>query len=559
MARRPKPDAPRPARKDRVGMDPVKAGVILIVLLLVFTWFGFSKGIPVTKDFELKAVVTDAVSIRKTSPVRIAGVNVGTVKGVEPYGDGRIKQASLITMQIEDEGLPIYKNATIKIRPRIFLEGNWFVDLKPGSPTEPKLESGDPPLPITQASAPVQFDQILTMLQSNTREDLKALLDGYGTALTYKPLAADDADQDPMVRGKSAAQALNLSLDDAADALRGQAVVNKALQGENTGDLSRLIDSTARVTEALARDTNALQGLVTNLNRTSAALADERENLRRSIALLGPTIKNGRTAFEALDSALPEVRALALELVPGVKESPETIDASIPWIRQATGLVGKDELGGVTAQLRPATKSLASFFDENGRFNKQADLVAQCVTDYVLPLGDIKVQDGTFTTGVENYKEFWYTLVGFNGEAQNFDGNGDYIRFQIGGGEYAWATGPYGPDTADTNAQKQFSRSNKPPLGTRPAKPSKKPPLVSDKACKDQALPDVNNARQEGPADGSGTGGTPAFLYQPDAATAAGSTTSGSTKAKSKSGDAEVVGGLIDSLNPFRAEDGGKP
>ena len=557
MACRRDPDAPRPARKDRVGMDPVKAGVILIGLLLVFTWFGFTKDIPVTKDFVLKAVVTDAVSIRKTSPVRIAGVNVGTVKSVEPYGDGSIKKASLVTMQIEDEGLPIYKNATIKIRPRIFLEGNWFVDLKPGSPTEPKLESDDAPLPITQASAPVQFDQILTMLQSNTREDLQALLDGYGTALTYKPLAADDADQDPMVRGKSAAQALNRSLDDAPDALRGTAVVNEALQGENTGDLSRLIDATARVTGALGRDTRALQGLVTNLNRTSSALADERENLRRSIALLGPTVKNGRTAFAALDSALPEVRALALELVPGVEESPETIDASIPWIRQMTGLVGKDELGGVTAQLNPATKSLTSFFDENGRFNKQADLAAQCVTDYVLPLGDIKVEDGAFTTGVENYKEFWYTIVGFNGEAQNYDGNGDYVRFQIGGGEYAWATGPYGPDTSETNAQRQFARSNKPPLGIRPAKPKRRPPFVSDKACKDQALPNVNDPKNEGPADGNGPGGTPAFLYQPDVA--AGTTTSGTVKGRKTSGDAAVVGGLIDSLNPFRTAGGEKP
>ena len=34
-------------------------------------------------------------------------------------------------MEIEDKGLPIHKDATLKIRPRIFLEGNFFVDLSP--------------------------------------------------------------------------------------------------------------------------------------------------------------------------------------------------------------------------------------------------------------------------------------------------------------------------------------------------------------------------------------------------------------------------------------------
>ena len=43
------------------------------------------------------------------------------------------------------------------------------------------------------------------------------------------------------------------------------------------------------------------------------------------------------------------------------------------------------------------------------------------------------IQD-EFTTGRENYKEFFYALVGLAGEGQNFDGNGMYVRFQTGGG-----------------------------------------------------------------------------------------------------------------------------
>ncbi len=42
--------------------------------------------------------------------------------------------------------------------------------------------------------------------------------------------------------------------------------------------------------------------------------------------------------------------------------------------------------------------------------------------------------DDRFSTGGPNYREFLYTLVNFAGAAQNFDGNGPYLRAQAGGG-----------------------------------------------------------------------------------------------------------------------------
>ena len=44
---------------------------------------------------------------------------------------------AIVTMAIKDVGLPIHEDATLKVRPRIFLEGNFFVDLKPGTPHAP--------------------------------------------------------------------------------------------------------------------------------------------------------------------------------------------------------------------------------------------------------------------------------------------------------------------------------------------------------------------------------------------------------------------------------------
>ena len=47
-------------------------------------FFGFTKDIPFTQGYQLKAQFESANSIRPNSPVRIAGVEVGKVKAVEP-------------------------------------------------------------------------------------------------------------------------------------------------------------------------------------------------------------------------------------------------------------------------------------------------------------------------------------------------------------------------------------------------------------------------------------------------------------------------------------------
>ena len=114
---------------------------------------------------------------------------------------------------------PVREDAQVEIRPRIFLEGNFFLDVRPGSPSSKELSSGDT-IPLTQTSTAVQLDQILTSLQAHDRANLQKLLRGYGTSLNHKPTAAEDATQDPEVQGLTAAQAINKSFQYGATAAR---------------------------------------------------------------------------------------------------------------------------------------------------------------------------------------------------------------------------------------------------------------------------------------------------------------------------------------------------
>ena len=176
--------------------------------------------------------------------MRIAGVEVGKVKSVEGVEGSN---AALLTMELKDTALPLHEDATAKIRPRIFLEGNFFVDLKPGTPGSPQLDSGDT-IKITQTATPVQLDQVLTSLQSDSREDLKALLDGLTTALNSKPTAAEDADSSPLPRGQTRAPSPSTTrYDDIPEAERSTAQVLEALLGtEPDRDVARLIRGTAQ-------------------------------------------------------------------------------------------------------------------------------------------------------------------------------------------------------------------------------------------------------------------------------------------------------------------------
>ncbi|HMJ36804.1 MAG TPA: MlaD family protein [Baekduia sp.] len=542
----------RVLRKDRTGANPFLVGLLVLLLAAVAAYAGFSKHVPFTHGFRVKAVFANANNVRPNSPVRIAGVNIGKVKKVEAYqgGDGN---ASVVTMEIDKAGLPIHKDATLKVRPRIFLEGNEFVDLSPGTPAAPKISDGDT-LPITQTAAPVQFDQVLTALQSDTRDDLKRLLEGYGTALTYEPTAADDATQDPAVKGETAAQSLNDSIDDAPGALRNASIVNQAFLGLQRHDLSGLVDNTGKVTRALVRNEQSLKDFVTNFNTTMASLASRQSELKQTIALLGPTLEHTQSALTHLNASFPNTRAFAKEILPGVEETPATIDAALPWIAQTRKLVSQGELGGLVKELKPTTVDLAKLVDGSLQALPQADLVSQCVTHTILPTGDIKIEDGQFTSNEENYKEFWYAMVGLAGESQNFDGNGHYVRFAVGGGSKTVSTGKYGGNAGE----QLYAHVNDPPLGTRPAYPGKRSPYNHTALCKDQKLPDLNGAKT-GAADGGGgtTQPDPApAVTTPTVTTPAVTVPSTSTPlplaASTPASGSSLTSELMDRLNPFR-------
>jgi ABC-type transporter Mla subunit MlaD len=472
------------------GPGPTAVGLFVVLLIVIGFYLAFAKSLPFTgPGYELRATFQNAANIRDGSPVRIAGVNVGEVKSVDRVGDN-----SRVTFTVSDSGRPIHSDAFVKIRPRIFLEGNFFLDVDPGSPSRPEFRNGGS-IPIGHTATAVQLDEVLTALQSPQRQNLRELLEGFGTALSHHPSAAEDLTQDPDVQGLSAAQALNKTFDYGARAGKNTAIVQQAFLGTEPHDLSGLLRSTNRVFAALASREQQLKDLITNFNITTGALADESGNLSETVRRLAPTLNTARTSLFDLNRTLPLLRTFAIELRPGIAELPATIRAAGPWLKQTKPLFSQRELGGLAKLLRRGTPSLTGATVASLHAFPRLNLTSHCFSDVLVPAGNQVIGD-SFSTGEPNYREAFYGFVDLAGESQNFDGNGPYVRFQSGGGPVKVRTAnPSGGFRGDQLTGFTIS----PLLGTQPAL-GPKPAVNSKVACRTQSVPALNGpAGQPGP------------------------------------------------------------
>jgi virulence factor Mce-like protein len=467
-------------RSGKGGLSVFTVGLIAIVVVVVGTFLGFNKGLPFTHHFTLKAVFRNSNNIKKASPVRIAGVNIGKVSKVEPMPGG--VDRSIVSMQVEDKGLPIHSDATVAVRPRIFLEGNFFVDLKPGTPSSRTIKDGDT-LPEQQASSPVQLDQILSSLQKDTRHNLQTLLAEYGRGV------------------QEGGDGFNRSIKYWEPAYKNSAIVNEATIGQNPHDLSGYIKESGVVAEALDKNPNQLKNLITDFNTTAAAFASQSNALASAIDELPRTLKVGQPALAALNSAFPPVRALASALRPAVRSTGPTIDASLPFIAQARQLVSRAELRGLVADLRPTIPSLALLQSRSIPLYQQVRLASSCQNDVILPWTHDTVPDKAPGMAAKGpvYYESTQPLPGLANESRAGDANGIYFRVLGGGGTqtFGFKTGTSNPAVGTVLGSIQGLEPLKPVVNSagRPTNTggtTARPPIRPHVPCETQSPPKLD-------------------------------------------------------------------
>jgi phospholipid/cholesterol/gamma-HCH transport system substrate-binding protein len=406
-------------------MSVFKAGVLALTTLVLFAYFGFTKANPFANPYELKAMFRDVQSLKTRAPVRMAGVDVGKVTKVEPKDGG----AAEVTMELSEDALPLRDDARAQIRSRIFLEGNFFVDIQPGSPSGGELEDGST-LPITQTASTVTLPDILDVLDSDVRFDLQTFLHEYGTVA---------------LEG-GGAKAFNRAVRSFKPAYRYGALTNDALLGVDPDhDVQRLLRGQQRTFAALADNPEALKELVTDLNTTAGAIARNDNALAAAVPALRDTLRVGYPALGELNAALPTLRTFAREATPGVRSSGPALAAAIPWITQARGLVQQSELKGLAADLRHAVPSLVKLNTRLVPFLSQLRALSSCTNHVLVPYAESdipSIEEGN--SGHSVREQINRSFVGLTGESRVNDANTPVFHIQ-GVNPFKLATGRIEP------------------------------------------------------------------------------------------------------------------
>jgi phospholipid/cholesterol/gamma-HCH transport system substrate-binding protein len=463
-----------PNRRKRLSSAQI--GLIAIVLTFIGFYLAFTKTIPfVGHGYQLKAIVQDAQNIRAKSPVRISGVDVGQVSDVQHLTDanGNGEDAAVVTMDLKDTALPIRQDATLQLRPRLFLEGNLFVDLHPGSPSAPELHSGSV-VPENQTANSVQFDQVLTSLQAPVRQDLQIFLKEFGGALDKY----------------GGAKGFQESFRTSPAAYEYTAQVNQALLGTEPGDLAGFVSNLDVVARELDQNSAHLQGLITNLNTVSGDFAAHQASLRDAIVELPRLLAVGRPALFHLNQDFPALRAFSREALPGVRSANQALDYANPWIGQLRQLVSQPELRGLINDLQPTVPDLAALSNDSLPFLEQSRALASCFNNVVIPWSNTPIPNtDSDPPAAKVYQETAYGFSGVAGESRSGDANGQEFRVLGGGGQNTIA--PFstpdlpGPLTGVVPFAFQ---------GSQPAKQSSaKTPFRTDVPCETQDPPDLHS------------------------------------------------------------------
>jgi virulence factor Mce-like protein len=411
---------PTTTKRRRRGIHPLAIALLTILGVVFVTFYAFNQGLPFVHKYTMYALTNNSVNVRADSPVRIAGIDVGSVEGVTP-GPG---QTSRIKFTMNQNGLPVHTDATIRIRDRLFLEGGYYLDLDPGSPSAPVTHDGFT-IPLSNTSSVVQFYKVLSTFDIATRRSLENILNTFNegfSAAPGKPLSA------------SGAGGLKAAVPQFTPVFKDTAYITRALRGTQAGDVERLLSSASDVTTTLAHNAGQLADLVTGLNRASSALAAADGSLAQSISGFDQTLRVTPAALVAIDRALPPLAALGEALDPSLRVAPPLIDEITVAVHELGAIVAPAERAKLLTSVKATFEEFPTLLKKLSAAFPIGKQVTDCLSTHVTPILKSVVPDGSLSTGLPVWQDFVHFLPNIASASGDFGADGPYTRVLIGAG-----------------------------------------------------------------------------------------------------------------------------
>jgi phospholipid/cholesterol/gamma-HCH transport system substrate-binding protein len=314
--------------------------------------------------YQVKAVFADAsaVTAGQGQSVTIAGVEVGLIGGVQlEHGQ------AVVTMDIFRRYAPIYRNATVLLRPRTPLK-DMYLALDPGTQSAGEIPDGGT-LGIASTQPDINVDQILSSLDADTRTYLLLLLAGGAQAFNGPGATASS----PSARTSATLAAVFKRF----APLDRSALGFTKLLSERSSDLKHAIHNLNLVANSLGGVDTQLASLVTQSNTNFQAISSQDKALAQGISLLpgalaqtnstlgkvqrfasvsGPALKQLEPFARELGPALEALQPLAKETTPAIKNQLRPF-ATSPGVRQFA-----ETLAPAASSLAKAAPALSGSF-----------------------------------------------------------------------------------------------------------------------------------------------------------------------------------------------------
>jgi phospholipid/cholesterol/gamma-HCH transport system substrate-binding protein len=326
----------------RVGLDPrALLGLSVLIagtLLWVLAFTGGINGLFAGSTHTLKADFGSIEDIVSNDPVRVNGVQVGSVSGTQVDRDGT---GATVTISLSSDAPTIYRDAHANILWRTALGANDAISIDPGTRSAGRL--GSATLPRSQDTNQVELDQITQSAfqggaPSGTQTLLKQLAVGFSTT---PQILSNDFNTLARV-----APAANVGID--------------AVRGEIPDiDLKNLVRNAGQAAKAITvgTDGSETRQFVESLATTLSSLGASPSNLRGTIDQLAPVSENLRATFVDVEAVSNHLRPLVKKLTPVVPQVAPTLAYLHPVLDHADTLL-HDALP-LLHQLKPTVDSVA--------------------------------------------------------------------------------------------------------------------------------------------------------------------------------------------------------
>jgi phospholipid/cholesterol/gamma-HCH transport system substrate-binding protein len=313
----------------------IGAATVLVVLVAVFLAYNANRGLPFVPTYELKAEVPSAANLVVGNDVRIGGSRVGFVGEIEPRRRDDGTTIALLTLTLERSASPLPRDSTLIIRPRSAL-GLKYVEITRGTDARGYADGATMPL-ASATPTPVEFDEVLSMFDEETRQAAAENTTGFGDAFAG--------------RGES----INTAIGAFRPLLRDIIPVAQNLSSPET-NLRRFFTSLGNTAAIVAPAAEAQAELFVNLDTTFAALREvARPFIQDSISGGPPALDAAIRSFPIQRPFLRNTELLMHELRPGAR----ALRTYAPTIADAL-----EEGTKVLPRTPPFNRRLASLLEE---------------------------------------------------------------------------------------------------------------------------------------------------------------------------------------------------